>query len=339
VRVDAVLLAEHEVSIVFSYTHSYFLVATERPGALVRFLRALMPQKPVDELYNSIGYNKHGKTELYRALLRHLEPGRERFDFAPGARGMVMIVFTMPSFDVVFKVIRDHFQPPKTGTRRQVMEKYQLVFQHDRAGRLIDAQEFEHLQFARDRFAPELLAELCTQAAGTVEVVGDTVVIHHLYTERRVTPLDIYLRGARSADAAAAVHDYGAALRDLAATNIFPGDLLLKNFGVTRQRRVVFYDYDELCLLTDCNFRYLPPARSDDEEWAGEPWFYAGERDIFPEEFRSFLGLDGALLRVFLDAHGDLLEPAYWRRTQERIRCGEIMDVLPYRAERRFQRD
>jgi len=335
VRVDAVLLAEHEVSVVFSYTRSHFLVATERPGTLVRFLRALMPHKPVDELFTAIGYSKHGKTELFRALRRHLESSDDQFELARGARGMVMIVFTMPSYDIVFKIIRDRFLPPKTTTRRQVMEKYHLVFQHDRAGRLVDAQEFEHLAFGRSRFTPELLRELQEQARDTVEVEDDRVVIHHLYTERRVTPLDLYLREARAADAVEAVLDYGEALRELAANNIFPGDLLLKNFGVTRNRRVVFYDYDELCLLTDCNFRHLPPA-SDEEEWAGEPWFYAGDNDVFPEEFGHFLEIRGALRDAFTAVHGDLLTVSFWDSMQAAQREGQILDLFPYPRERRL---
>ena len=336
VVVDAVLLAENEVSIVFSFTRSYFLVAVEHPGALVGFLHSIMPHKPVDELYNSIGYNKHGKTELYRTLLRHLERSDESFEFARGARGTVMIVFTMPSIDVVFKIIRDHFLPPKTTTRRQVMEKYQLVFQHDRAGRLVDAQEFEHLEFERRRFAPALLDELLTQARDTVEADGDSVVIHHLYTERRLVPLDLYLRESAPEPARAAVLDYGQALRDLAATNIFPGDLLLKNFGVTRNRRLVFYDYDELCLLTDCNFRAMPVPSSDAEELAGEPWFYAGDRDVFPEEFIHFLEFRGAPRAAFLAAHGDLLRVGFWKRMQEAQRGAVMMDVFPYPQERRL---
>lgn len=336
VEVDAVLLAEHEVSIVFSYTHSSFLVAVERPGMLVRFLHAIMPHKPLDELYNSIGYNKHGKTVFYRALRRRLKRLGDRFEIARGAPGMVMIVFTMPSFDVVFKVIRDHFAPPKTTTRRQVKQRYALVFQHDRAGRLVDAQEFEHLKFSRHRFDPQLLDELLTSASKTVRLDGDSVVIQHLYTERRLYPMDLYIREASAVDAREAVLDYGQALRDLAATNIFPGDLLLKNFGVTSNRRLVFYDYDELCLLTDCRFRPLPAPR-DDENSGGEPWFYVGANDVFPEEFGRFLEFRGELLELFLDAHGDLLRVDFWRRMQEAQRHTPLLDVFPYAQERRLR--
>jgi len=338
VAVDAVLTTEDEASIVFSFTRSYFFVDTPCPVELVGFLRALMPRKPVAELYTAIGFDRHGKTELYRAFQQHLRTSTDRFDFAPGARGMVMIVFSMPSYDVIFKVLRDRFPHPKTCTRGDVMAKYQLVFKHDRAGRLVDAQQFEYLKFDRDRFSPGLLAELLSSAADTVSLEGNSVVIRHLYTERRVTPLDVYLSRESGSEAGReAVLDYGQALRDLAANNIFPGDLLLKNFGVTRHGRVVFYDYDELTLLTECNFRALPTPRTEDEELAAEPWFYVGERDIFPEEFLPFLGLGAEHRRVFLAAHADLLQPAFWRAMQDRQREGAVVDIFPYAPSRRLR--
>jgi isocitrate dehydrogenase kinase/phosphatase len=336
VCVDAVLLTPPELSIIFSFTRSYFHVETQRPAELVAFLKSLLPGKRLAELYISIGYNKHGKTELYRDLLAHLAQTDDCFEPAWGEKGMVMTVFTLPSFNVVFKIIRDAFPFPKTTTRQEVMAKYQLVFKHDRAGRLIDAQEFEHLEFERSRFSPDLLRELQAVAAGSVALNGERVVIRHLYTERRVTPLNLYVRQVDAAAARDAALDYGQAIKDLAATNIFPGDLLLKNFGVTRNGRVVFYDYDELCSLSDCNFRELPRARDDDEEMSAEPWFYVGDDDIFPEEFVKFLGFPATLLPAFLDAHGDLFTADFWREMQARHRAGEIVDIYPYKANRRL---
>jgi isocitrate dehydrogenase kinase/phosphatase len=335
--VDAVVANEDEASVIFSYTRSYFFVDAVCPGELVRFLHAIMPRKPLAELYTAIGHNRHGKTELYRSLLQHLHTSSERFEYAPGARGMVMIVFAMPSYDVIFKVVRDHFVQPKTCTRGDVMAKYQLVFKHDRAGRLIDAQEFEFLSFERDRFAPALLDELQREAPSAVRIEGDIVILRHLYTERRVTPLDVYLTRVSADAAREAILDYGQALRELAATNIFPGDLLLKNFGVTRHGRVVFYDYDELALLSDCNFRRLPQPREDEEELAGEPWFYVSERDIFPEEFLPFLGLRPVLRGEFRAAHADLLSPDFWQQMQEAQRRGIVIDIFPYAARNRLR--
>ena len=335
--VDAVLLDENEVSVLFSYTRSYFHVDVERYYDLVRFLKNVIPRKRIAELYISVGHNKHGKTELYRDLLDHLAHSDDQFVIAPGQKGMVMVVFTIPGYDVVFKLIKDRFTYPKKGNRDTVIEKYRMVFRHDRAGRLIDAQEFEYLEFDRARFSDELVAELLKEASQTVVVQDDSVVIKHAYLERRVIPLDIYAQAADLEAARAAVIDYGNAIKDLAATNIFPGDMLLKNFGVTRHGRVVFYDYDELCLITDCNFRTTPKAPSFEEEFSAEPWFVIAENDIFPSEFRYFLGLGGELLEEFEAVHGDIFGVDFWRGLQERIAAGEIVHIFPYPQRKRLK--
>jgi len=330
VTVDAVLLQQDEVSVVFSFTRSYFLVETQSPRELIVFLKSIMPLKPIAELYTALGYNKHGKTEMYRSLLRHLRKYDDRFVGAPGDAGMVMLVFTLRGFDMVFKVIRDRFAPPKQTSHAAVMERYHLVFKHDRVGRLIDAHEFEHLTFARKQFSEELLEELLRNAAQTVEANRDEVIVHHVYAERKVAPLNLYLRQADQASARHAVIDYGNAIKELAAANIFPGDFLLKNFGVTRHGRVVFYDYDELCLLEQCRFRRLPPSRVPEDEMEAEPWFGVGEDDVFPEEFRRFLGMGDTLRATFERYHSDLFTVDFWKGLQERHRAGDLVDVFPY---------
>jgi isocitrate dehydrogenase kinase/phosphatase len=337
VLVDALLLDENEVSILFSFTRSYFHVDVRRPAELVSFLKSIMPRKRVAELYISIGYNKHGKSELYCDLLQHLGSSKEKFEIAEGERGMVMEVFTMPDYDVVFKVIKDRFPPSKKTTREEVMAKYYLVFKHDRAGRLVDAQEFEHLEFDRSRFSEVLLEQLQRVARGNVEVTDDHLVIKHAYVERRVTPLNIYLSEVDEVTARAAVIDYGQAIKDLAATNIFPGDMLLKNFGVTRHGRVVFYDYDELSFLSGCTFRVMPPSTNYEEELSAEPWFSVGENDIFPEEFRYFLGLKGELKDLFLQKHSDLFEVDFWHQIQAQIKARTIVDIFPYEQSKRLR--
>jgi isocitrate dehydrogenase kinase/phosphatase len=336
VVVDAVLLDENDLSKVFSFAHSYFHVEAERPHEVVSFLRSVMPKKRVAEVYISLGYFKHGKTELYRDLLNCLDSSEARFEIAPGEPGMVMEVFTLPGYDLVLKVIKDHFAEPKRITRQAVMQRYHLVFQHDRAGRLVDAQEFEHLQFGRRRFAPELLDRLLDVASQTVSAQDDRVHIKHAYIERRVRPLDIYLRQAELQAAQSAALDYGRAIKDLAASNIFPGDFWLKNFGVTRHGRVVFYDYDELCLVTDCQFSPMPQARDELEELAGEPWFYVGEDEVFPEEFSTYLRMPRGLNDVFVERHGDLFTLEFWHETQERLRKGEVFDIFAYPQSKRL---
>jgi isocitrate dehydrogenase kinase/phosphatase len=335
--VDAVLTTADDASVVFGFSWSYLHVETPRPRALVEWLCGLMPNKRIDELYTTIGHNKHGKTELWRAIQRQLASGEARFEFAPGAEGLVMAVFTLPSLNVVFKIIKDTFGPPKRTTRREVIEKYHLVFVHDRVGRLADAQEFEQIELRAGCFAPGLLDYLREVAPATVTVDGERVVVAHCYTERRVTPLDVYLRQVDDEEAREAIVEYGNAIRDLAAAGIFTGDLLLKNFGVTRHGRVVFYDYDELCLLGECTFRALPDVDPYDE-LSGEPLFHVGEHDVFPEEFAPFLVPRGPLRDVFLARHGDLLTPEFWTRMQERVAAGEVPDSFPYRTARRFPR-
>jgi isocitrate dehydrogenase kinase/phosphatase len=334
VLVDAVMLAEADVSILFGFTRSYFHVDLERVAEAVVFLRSLMPRKPVSELFTVLGRARQGKTERYRELMRNLEQTDDRFVHAAGERGLVMVCFTLPSFDVVFKVIRDRFAYPKTVLREEVMEKYRLVFIHDRAGRLVDAQEFRRLRFPRARFAPELLEELRRETTGTVHEDGDDLVFDHLYIERRMAPLNLYLRSSSAAEAERAVLDYGQCIRDLAYTNIFPGDLLLKNFGVTRHGRVIFYDYDELCQVTDCNFREIPAATHEEDEMLGEAWFYVAENDVFPETFLNFLGFSEEQRAALLRVHGEILTAGFWRGVQQRLREGEVMEVLPYHPHR-----
>jgi isocitrate dehydrogenase kinase/phosphatase len=288
----------------------------------------------VSELFTVLGRARQGKTERYRELIRQLEHTEDQFVHAAGERGLVMVCFTLPSFDVVFKVIRDRFAPPKTVLREEVMAKYQMVFIHDRAGRLVDAQEFRRLRFPRARFAPELFDELQRETAGTVHEDGADLVFDHVYIERRMTPLNLYLRSASAADAERVVLDYGQCIRDLAYTDIFPGDLLLKNFGVTRHGRVIFYDYDELCRVTDCRFRDVPQAADFEDEMRGEAWYYVGENDVFPETFISFLAFSDEQRAALLRLHAEILTAAFWRGVQQRLTEGEVVEILPYHPHR-----
>lgn len=332
----AALTEESDINVLFSYTRAAFHVVVENPASAVAYLSDLMPRKRRAELYSTIGYRKHAKTELYAELMAHVAASDDRFEHARGIRGMVMIVFTLPGFDVVFKVIRDRFPFPKQTTRRQVMSKYRLVVHHDRAGRLVDAQEFEHLRFDRSRFSEELIAELEAEAARTVTIDEESVTIHHVYVERRVTPLDIYVREANPVKARAAIVDYGRAIKNLAATNIFPGDMLLKNFGVTRTGRIVFYDYDEITELTRCKFREMPETDNPDDEMSATAWFGVGDDDVFPEEFTRFLGLRDELREVFDFHHSDLFGVRFWQRAQDRVREGETIEIFPYERTRRL---
>jgi isocitrate dehydrogenase kinase/phosphatase len=330
IEVDAVLTSPDDVSILFGFTRSYFSVDIEPVEGAVYFINSILPHKPIDELYTVLGRVRQGKTERSRLFSQHLAACSDRFVHAPGDRGLVMIVFTLPSYDLVFKVIRDRFGYPKNTTREEVMERYQFVFNHDRAGRLIDTQEFEHVGFPVKKFDQAVLDELLNEAGSTVRQVGNQLVIDHLYIERRIKPLNLFIRDANRKAAERAVIDYGQAIKDLARTNVFPGDLLLKNFGVTRHGRVIFYDYDELCLVTDCRFRELPDAEFDEDEMRPQPWFYVDRHDIFPAEFIRFLAMDEELKAAFLAAHGDLLGPDFWRDIQAQHLSAKVPEVVPY---------
>ena len=335
-EIDTALFGEDELLVLFSFARAYFMVDMEIPSAYVQFLRSMMPRKPRWELYNAIGLQKQGKNSFYRDFLYHLRHSTDRFRIAPGIKGMVMLVFDLPSFPFVFKVIKDFYPPQKDTSRELIKSKYLLVKTHDRVGRMADTLEYSNVAFPRARFEPELIAELQHFCPSLVEEDGDTLVIRHVYIERRMIPLNIYLQESTPAQVEHAVVEYGNAIKDLVAANIFPGDMLWKNFGVTRHGKVVFYDYDEIEYLTDCHFRRVPEPRNEEEEMSGEIWYSVGPRDVFPETFGPFLLGNASVRKVFMTHHGDLLDAAFWQGHKERIQAGHVHDVFPYEPHKRF---
>lgn len=334
--VDTCLTSASEASIVFGFARSYFMVYAPLPAALVEWLRELLPGKTTAELYMAIGCQKHGKTESYREYLGYISATDEQFIEAPGIRGMVMLVFTLPGFDRVFKVIKDRFAPQKEVTAARVRACYQLVKEHDRVGRMADTQEFENFVLDKRQISAPLLALLLEEVPEKLTDLGDRIAISHLYIERRMVPLNLWLERVEGQPLRDAVEEYGNAIRQLAAANIFPGDMLFKNFGVTRHGRVVFYDYDEICYMTEVNFRDIPPPRYPEDELSAEPWYSVSPGDVFPEEFRHYLCADPRIRPLFDEMHGDLFQANYWRALQERIRNGHVEDVYAYRRRQRF---
>ncbi len=334
---DAIVLEPERIAVLFSLSRAYFMVDMDVPSGYVEFLRTLTPTRARADLYTMLGLGKQGKTLFYRDLLQHLHHSEDAFVEAPGVRGQVMLVFTLPSYPYVIKVIKDVFGPGKNTDRATVRSKFEMVKHVDRVGRMADTLEFTELALPRDRFSPELLAELDALAPSMVEADGDSLVIHHCYVERRMTPLNIYLDRARPEEVEPAVLEYGNAIRDLAIANIFPGDMLWRNFGVTRDGRVVFYDYDEIEYLTDVTFRRIPPPPNPEAELSGEPWYGVARNDVFPEEFATFLLGDLRLRESFLRHHSELLEPEFWQECQRRIREGEVVDFFPYPEALRFE--
>jgi isocitrate dehydrogenase kinase/phosphatase len=342
IQVDTVLLTESQASRLFSFTRSYFFVEAPKPAELVGFCKSMLPMKSISELYTSVGFNQHGKTTLYRSLYRHMQNSHDKIVRARGTPGMVMSVFTLVSFNVVFKIIKDRFDPPKNTTPQAVRGRYRLVAQHDRVGRMVDAHEFENLSFDRDRFDPDLLDELLTEASLTVRVEGDQVVISHVYTERQVYPLNLYLREMSADRAEAAALDWGWAIKDLAAANIWPGDLFTKNFGVTRHGSVVFYDYDEITLLDACRFRRIPQSDDHEHEMRATPWFAVEPGDVFPEQFPTFMAfptdVPHEIWNRFQTVHGDLFTADFWIDVQHRLANQDIPEFYPYPDRLRFRR-
>jgi isocitrate dehydrogenase kinase/phosphatase len=336
VFVDALLFDMQDLLALFSFSRAYFMVEMEVPATFVQFLRSMLPARPKFELYNMIGLQKHGKALFYRDFLHHLSHSSDQFTIAPGIHGLVMLVFTLPSFPFVFKVIKDVIAPPKEVDREGVKAKYLMVKQHDRVGRMADTLEYSDVAFPKNRFSDELIGELRRLVPSQLLEEDDRFVIRHLYIERRMTPLNLYLQSASESEACDALEEYGLAIKQLAAANIFPGDLLYKNFGVTRNRRVVFYDYDEIEYMTQCNFRKVPLPRNEEEEMASEPWYPVAKNDVFPEEWKTFLLGDPNIRATLLRAHPELFDADFWNGLKSRILSGHIVDVFPYARSKRF---
>jgi isocitrate dehydrogenase kinase/phosphatase len=340
--IDAALFGEDDLLMIFSYARAYFMVDMEVPSATVQFLRSMMPRKPRHELYNALGLQKHGKNLFYRDFMAHQRHSSDKFRIAPGIKGMVMLVFDLPSFPYVFKVIKDYYPPQKDTTRELIKSKYLLVKQHDRVGRMADTLEFSNVAFPLARFEDELVDELKKFCPSVLEISdrdgdGQTeLILKHVYIERRMIPLNIYLQEAGPEQLAHAVVEYGNAIKDLVAANIFPGDMLWKNFGVTRHGKVVFYDYDEIEYLTDCDFRRVPAPRHEEDEMSGEVWYAVNKGDVFPETFGPFLLGNPRVRDIFMAHHADLLDAAFWQGCKERILAGHVHDVFPYEAGKRF---
>ena len=333
---DTILLKREQLQIIFSFSHSYFLVDMEVPSAYVDFLATVMPGKPKAEIYTSVGLQKQGKNLFYRDLLNHLSHSSDQFVVAPGIKGLVMIVFTLPSFPYVFKLIKDSFPAPKDTTREKIQDRYLLVKRHDRLGRMADTLEYSSVALPLSRLDEALIRELEKEAPSMIEYEDDCIVVRHVYIERRMVPLNLFLQNGTEADIEHAIKEYGDAVKELIQANIFPGDMLYKNFGVTRHGRVVFYDYDEIEYLTDCNIRHVPQARSEEDELSAEPWYSVGPKDIFPETYGTFLLGNPTVRRYFMHHHADFFDPAFWQRHKEQLLRGELADFFPYDKSMRF---
>ncbi len=334
--IDALITEGEHMAVVFGFARAYFFVDCQHPHALIEFLNRLIPHKTQADLYSAIGFHKQGKTQFYRDFLNHLDSSDDKLDLAPGIKGMVMSVFTLPSYPYVFKIIKDKFSPSKNMTRADVKGKYRLVKLHDRVGRMADTMEYSEVAFPKDRFSEELLTELNTVAPSLLRFENGLVIIKHMYIERKMTPLNLYLAKASDDEVDNAMYGYGKAIKQLIAADIFPGDMLLKNFGVTRHGRVIFYDYDEITYMNEVNFRVKPEPMTEEQIYASEPWYSVDPGDVFPEEIATFALANKRYREAFLKHHANLLEAKYWQSCQEKVAQGVFADVYPYPEKSRF---
>ncbi|MBC8210431.1 MAG: bifunctional isocitrate dehydrogenase kinase/phosphatase [Gammaproteobacteria bacterium] len=337
IYVDALIHEWDDITNLFSFARSYFMVDTQTPNAVVEFLLRMLPAKSKADIYTSIGLQKQGKTEFYRNFLHHLRHSSDQLEIAPGIKGMVMTVFNLPSYPYVFKVINDRFAPPKKTTRERVKEKYLIIKMHDRVGRMADTLEYSYAAFPLDRISKELMDEFKDKIPSSMEIEDNMLIIRHLYIERRLEPLNLYLANPNIQDLEAVTLDYAQSIKDMAAANIFAGDLLLKNFGVTRHGRVIFYDYDEIEFMTDMNFRHIPEAMTEEQEMSSEPWYPIGDHDVFPEEFLQFMTGNLQLRKLIVAHASELFNADYWKSVQQDIHDHRYHDVFPYSTKIRFK--
>ncbi|MGO2408008.1 bifunctional isocitrate dehydrogenase kinase/phosphatase [Pseudoalteromonas nigrifaciens] len=338
-KIDAVMMGADQLSLLFGFARTYFMVDTDQPARYVDYLSVLMPHKQRFELFNAIGFIKHAKTEFYRYKVDTTKnsPASFKYVAAPGTPGMVMLVFTIAGSDHVYKVIKDKFSAPKTATKAQVKEKYNFVKQADRVGRLVDTHEFRYLAFDLSRFSEQLLQQMKEHIGSSLIISGKALILKHVYVERKMTPLNLYINDCDSKALSQVMLDYGRAIKDLAGANIFPGDMLMKNFGVTRWGRVVFYDYDEICPLTDCNFREVPQTQNALEELSSDSYFDIEPNDIFPSQFKVFFSANELAFNAFNTHHSDLFNAKFWQTCQQQVQQGYLPDVYPYKQSWRFK--
>lgn len=338
-KIDAVMMGADQLSLLFGFARTYFMVDTDQPARYVDYLSVLMPHKQRFELFNAIGFIKHAKTEFYRYKVDTTKnsPASFKYVAAPGTPGMVMLVFTIAGSDHVYKVIKDKFSAPKTATKAQVKEKYNFVKQADRVGRLVDTHEFRYLAFDLSRFSEQLLQQMKEHIGSSLIISGKALILKHVYVERKMTPLNLYINDCDSKALAQVMLDYGRAIKDLAGANIFPGDMLMKNFGVTRWGRIVFYDYDEICPLTDCNFREVPQTQNALEELSSDSYFDIEPNDIFPSQFKVFFSANELAFNAFNSHHSDLFNAQFWQTCQQQVQQGYLPDVYPYKQSWRFK--
>ena len=346
ITVDAVLAGREDMrNILFVSTRSTFHVRTDAYREVLAFLDTLAPERGHPAMCAVLGFTHPARVALNQRLRRHLRETGERFTPTPGRVGMAMVVFSPPSFPYVFKVIRDFSSKQAWMGRAHIMEIYRWVHEMNRGRLMLDAWLYRNLHFPREFFDEQVLRELVANAPSSVRLDGNTVVLKHVYAQRRVQPLSTFFDQVRDrASRERAIDALGAFIKDLAGMGFFMSDCygLPCNTGLTHASNVALFDFDDLGPILRQHFRETPPLPNEQDEllWNTETdgaWFSVGENDVLVDEWERYLGVPPDLQNYFREKHGDLFTVDYWDQLQRRILAGKLHFVIPYPPERRLR--
>jgi isocitrate dehydrogenase kinase/phosphatase len=331
---DAVLHRVSEIHNLFSSTLANLHVTTRLYYQTCVFLFSMMPRRPLGEHYSTIGYNHVGKVAILNEITAQLS-GAEKFQRSPGVPGTVALGFTFDACSYHLKVIRDHpTQSYKWGAFpgvAAVTEKYRVVHEINRAGSMLDNVMYFKLRLDREMFDVELLREISTEAAASVQVADDGVYLDTLIVQLKIVPMPVYLERASEDEMRAAIASLGHCIRNNAATNIFNKDLDSRNYGVGRYGRVFLFDYDAVEKLTEVKIRTnldREPGEDDIPAW------YFEEGVVFlPEELEHGMQFkNDSARRYFREINADLMTVRYWQDVQQKLLRGEVPALRMYPA-------
>jgi isocitrate dehydrogenase kinase/phosphatase len=329
---DAVLHRVSDIHDLFSSALANFHVTTRLYYQTCVFLFSLMPRRPFGNHYSTIGFNHVGKVAILNEINEQFRRGH-RFQRSPGAPGTVALGFTFNECTYHLKVIRDKpTNSYKWGAYpgvAAVSDKYRVVHEINRAGSMLDNVMYFNLRLDRDMFDPELLDEICRQAAGSVQVDRDGVYLRSLIVQLKIVPLPVFLETADDNATRAVMVSLGHCIRNNAATNIFNKDLDSRNYGVGRYGRVFLFDYDAVEKLTDVKIR-TNTDREPGEEAVPE-WFFEDGVIFLPEELEHGMQLKSPYARrCFREENSDLLSVEYWQDVRQKLKRGEVPGLQIY---------
>jgi isocitrate dehydrogenase kinase/phosphatase len=330
---DALLHETSDLHNLFSSTLANFHVTTKLYYQTCVFLYSLMPRRPLGLHYSTIGFNHVGKVAILNEITEQLQRSGQKFRPSPGFAGTVAIGFTFDACAYHLKIIRDRpTRSYKWGVYPGVVatiEKYRIVHEINRAGSMLDNVMYFNVQLHRDMFDPGLLACICNEAGGSVQVEGDSVFIRSLIVQLKIIPLPMYLETASDSEIRTAIVNLGHCIRNNAATNIFNKDLDSRNYGVGRYGKVLLFDYDAVEKLTDVKIR-TNQDREPGEETIPD-WFFEDGAIFLPEELEVGMQFkNDTARRYFRRENADLMSVQYWQEVQQKLKRDEVLQLRVY---------